>query len=431
MNKSAKTVLILSIAANVVLFIGFAAGYVSIKKSSPVAARSAASGNALSPEAAKEAVSLFKTDDMAALRDGLRAFGLPEDQVKTVVWNLISSRYAARLREIDNAALEAARQRPYWRGTRSYYYGSKDYTPEQRKEMREIRDEKANEMRQVFGVADSYESYGVQYPFLSPDKTGRLRDLNDDYYDLTNQTRDEMAGFQMPDDEAKLKLIDDEEKRDRLALMSPEEKEADDLRNSRTAWALRTRLAGSDMTEDEYKAIFALQQAKDEKFSNDAAKQAASSSWGDSSDFMNASNEAQKDVDAQIKDILGDERYADYVRGQRQDYQTLQAAAQRFNLSADTVAQTYQVRDDAASTAKQISDDESMSAEQKNEAYAALAEQATGQIKASLGDEVGDAYINNALVWLKNLPKGGAVTIDEKGNVSVTQPKAAQGQGGE
>jgi len=111
------------------------------------------------------------------------------------------------------------------------------------------------------------------------------------------------------------------------------------------------------------------------------------------------------------------------VRGQRQDYQSLQAAAQRFNLGADTVAQTYQVRDDAANQAQQISNDKSLSAEQKAAAYASLAEQATAQIKASLGDEVGDAYINNALPWLKNLPKGGTVRITEQGNVIVSPPK--------
>ena len=131
--------------------------------------------------------------------------------------------------------------------------------------------------------------------------------------------------------------------------------------------------------------------------------------------------------------MLGDARYAEYVRGQRQDYKTLQAAAERFNLGADTVAQTYQVREDTAGEAKRISDDKNLDAAQKAEAYAALAEQATAQIRAALGGEVGDAYISNALPWLKNLPKGGNVTIDSGGNVRVSQPKPAppaRGQGG-
>ena len=425
MNKSAKLVLILSIAANAILFAGLAAGFVSIKKTSEsaAAAQSAASGNALSPETAREVKALLATDAMAVLRDGLRALGVPEDQVKTAVWNRIASRYTARLREIGDAAMEAARQRPYWRGKLGGSNGSEGYTPEQRKEMREIRDEKANEFRQLFGVADPYESYAPWMPFLSSEKTGRFRELGDDYSDLVNQTLDRMAGFRMPGDEAELKLLDDEQKKDLRALMTPEEKESDDLRNSRAAQTLRTKLAGSDMTEDEYKAIYALQRGLDEKYPTAVASEMSYYGNADMSELNRARDEEQKNIDAQIKDMLGEERYADYLRGQQADYQSLQAAAKRFNLSADTVAQTYQARDDAANAAKQISDDTSLSTEQKNEAYAALAEQATGQIKASLGDEVGDAYIDNALPWLKNLPKGGKVTINAKGAVSVTPPK--------
>ena len=225
MNKSAKAVLILSIAANVILLAVLAAGYVSVGKPSPAAVRGGAlSPAALSPEAAREMKALFATDDKAALRDRLRALGLPEDEVRTTIWNLISSRYTARLREIDDAALEAARQRPYWRGKLTAHFHGEEYTPEQRKEMREIRDEKTKEFRQLFGVADAFETYSTTQPFLSSEKASRVRELGDDYLDLMSQTIHEMAGFRMPGDEAKLKLLDDEEKRDLRALMTPEEK---------------------------------------------------------------------------------------------------------------------------------------------------------------------------------------------------------------
>ena len=431
MNKSAKSVLILSlsIAANVILFAGLAAGYVSIKKSSPAAERPAAGGIALSPEAAKATASLLATDDMTTLRDGLRALGLSEDDVRRIVSDRISSRYSARVREINNAALEAARQRPYWRGKRdAYAYDSRNYTPEQRKEMKEINDEETKEMRQLFGVGGIYFYGGAQYAFLSPEKAAQLREVERDYYDLKSQTIDEMASFRMPGDEAKLKLIDDESKRDRLALMTPEEKEADALRNSYTAQMLRWKLAGSDMTEDEYKAIYALQSGLDEKYPRDVASEMSYYGGASMSELNQARAEEQKNIDAQIKDMLGDERYADYVRAQRPDYQTLQAAAQRFNLSDETVAQTYQVRDDTANAAKQISDDTSLTADQRYDAYAALAAQATAQIKASLGDDVGDAYINNALGWLKNLPKGRKIMIGPKGNVTVLMKAARAGQ---
>jgi hypothetical protein len=194
------------------------------------------------------------------------------------------------------------------------------------------------------------------------------------------------------------------------------------LRKSDTASQLQNAFAGFDVTEEEYKAIYALQDVLEEKYPLGAISMAL---FGGTNmrEYILARREAQKEVEAQIKETLGDSRYAEYVRGQRRDYQTLQAAAQRFNLSADTVTLTYQAREDAADGAKRISDDKSLDDAGKKEAYAALAARTTGQIRATLGDEVGDAYINNALVWLKNLPKGGTVKVDAQGNVDVSQPK--------
>ena len=434
MNKSQKSpnlVLFLSIAANVVLFASLASGYVSIRKSgaanAAVAQQQPKDGGALSPEAAKGARALLTTDDMTALRDQLRALGLPEATVREIVQARIVSRDAARLREIGNAALETARQRPYWQGNANQFSRLFIYPPDQQKELQNIHRNQRVELRQLFGADPaSSEFAALNNPALPPEKALQLQDLQSDYSGLRNQAMNEMAGFKMPGDEAKLKLIADEQKRDELALLTPEEREANDLRSSATARNLQRTLAGFDATEDEYKAIFALQRGLEEKYPTDLLSNVNYFGGANSLEYYRARSEEQKNIDAQIKDMLGDARYAEYVRGQRQDYQALQGAAQRFNLSAETVAQTYQVRDDAANQAKQISDDKSLSVEQKNAAYAALAEQASAQIKTALGDEIGDAYINNALVWLKNLPKGGTVTIGPKGDVYVAAPRAAK-----
>ena len=428
MTKPAKIILIVSIAANAVLLAGLATGYVSIIKSSTANTRTGPVDiKAISPEAAGATKALLTMDDMAALRDKLRALGLPESMTRLIVEARIESRDMPRQREIRNAALQAARERPYWQPRRvsvSGLFGTDIFTPAQQKEMREMDREQSRETMRLFG-SDAAKSFAaVSYAFLSPEKLARMDDLESDYRDLRDQALNEMAGFRMPGDEEKLKVLDEEKKRDTLALMTPEEREMNDLRNSSTAYQLRRNLSGLDTTEDEYKAIFALQHAQEEKYPS--KYELTAYGGADLSEYAKARDEDQKNVDAQIKDLLGEERYADYVRGQRQDYQTLLAAAERFNLSAETVAQTYQMRTDAANEAQRISDDASLSTAQKNEAYAALSEQAMAQIKAALGDDVGAAYIDNALGWLKNLPKGGTVKIGPKGNVNVTQPKGGK-----
>jgi len=265
-------------------------------------------------------------------------------------------------------------------------------------------------------------SQHIYYAYLPRDKAEKLSEIESDYFYLQDQARRDVAGFRMPGDDAKLKLINDEKQRDMEALLTPDEKKAYDSRNGTTAYQLQRAIAGFDATQGEFDTIYALKQGVAEKFPLDTALMGAIGG-ANMTEFYRARQQAEAEVETQIKEALGEDRYADYVRGQRQDYQTLLAAAQRFNFSADTVAQTYQVRDNTASQARQISDDKSLNAAQKTEAYAALAEQATGQIRAALGNEAGDAYIDNALGWLKNLPKGGTVWIDSRGNVNVSQPK--------
>ena len=205
------------------------AGYVSIKKSSANAGAAQPKDNgafALSPEAAKETKTLLTTDDMTALRDKLRALGLPNATVREIVQARITSQNTPRLREIGNAALEAARQRPYWQGKRTRTLGGDAYTPEQQKERQDIFRGQQLEMRQLFGVDAIADNYAlVQYAGLPPEKAVQMQDVERDYSDLRDQAINEMAGFKMPGDEAKLKLIDDEKKRDMLALLTPEEKE--------------------------------------------------------------------------------------------------------------------------------------------------------------------------------------------------------------
>ena len=428
MNKTLKLVLILSLVANAVWLLGSAAGFFSFGKPPDANARArstAVADKTLSPEAAKTAVALLSTDDMAALHDRLREMGLPNNVVSAIVKGRIDSRYAARIREIDKAGLDALRQTPYWRAKfdptgvmPTHYSGEYD------KELSAINREKRTQFREILGDDGDTGLTRAIYPFLPDDKVARLSDIQSDYYDLRTQMIREMAGFRMPEDEAKLKMLDEEQHRDTQALLTPDEQMASNSRNSFIAAKLQQTFAGFDGTEEEYKAIFALQDAVVKKY--DMTSTMSLYGGVNTQDQSSELSDALQGVETQIKDMLGDERYAEYQRAQRWDYQTLQAAAQRFDLAPETVSQAYQARDNAATEAQRISDDNDMDADQKTQAYIALAEQATAQIRAALGDNVGDAYINNALGWLKNLPKGGTVQTDNLGNVRLTPPKPAK-----
>ena len=420
MNKFVKLLLVVTIAVNACWLFGVAAGWFSFGKAAgSVAQVGGGGGDALSAGARKEMAAVLSTSDAVMLRDRLRSLDLPEDVVREIVTARIARHYAALRGKIEEAAEQAKVKQPYWRQRDSYLWED-NHTAEQASELRRLAREEESQIRAVLGRDGEVPSQAqIMYSYLPADKAEQYRDMEYDYHDMRRRLEREMAGFRMPGDAAALRLLDDEYKRDVDAMLTPDEKMAHDLRNSPAARKVQGAFSDFDGTEEEYKTILALQNGMYEKY----LIRPVYSNWGDSGMSAKERDAAQKEVDAQIKEALGAERYAEYMRAQREDYRSLQDAARRFNLGADTVAQTYQVREYAASEAARISGDASMSAGEKNEAYAALAGQAAGQIRAALGDEVGNAYINNALPWLKKLPGGGKVEIDAKGNVKVTPAK--------
>ena len=372
MNKSVKLLLVISIAVNAVWVLGAASGWVLFGKAAGGGRASAnvAQGGGgggvgeLSAGARKEMAAVLSTSDAVALRDRLRSLDLPDDVVREIVSARITGRYEARRREITEAADKAAAQRPWWRNKNSWDWDSK-YTAEQAAELSRLWREERKEITQIMGRDGEIPSQNqIIYSYLPADKAEQFDDMQSEYYDMRRKVEREMAGFRMPGDNAVLKLLAEENKRDIDAMLTPDEKMAHDLRNSPAARTVRYAFSDFNGTEEEYKTVFALQNELYEKYLPNSIY----ANWSESGLSAKEREEAQKEVDARIKESLGDERYAEYLRAQRQDYQSLQAAARRFNLGADTVAQTYQVREYAASEAARISGDASMGAQEKNEA---------------------------------------------------------------
>jgi len=416
MNKSFKLILLLSLAANALWLLAAVTGYLSPRK--PPAARAPAT--ALPPKPDKEIAAMLSTNDPASLRDQLRNLGLPDELIRSIVAERIASGYDARRQEIFKDALERARQRPYWRHTNAKGWWNSTTLEQQRKIIDLGRDQQ-NQLRQILGDDETAAFSRRRLSFLPADKAIQLQNLKSDYEALKQQVLYEMSGFRMPDDIAKARLLLEEKQRDIQALLTPDERAMNELQDSNAARSLQSKFAGFDLTEEEYKALHAAQSAFDEKFGHDDM------AWTGKANAMQSLvglHEAMQELDAQFKTALGDERYAEYQLVKRNDYQTLLAAQQRFNLPSETVSQTYQVRETTASEAARISADTTLDPAQKTQAYAALAAQATAQIRATLGDDIGDAYIANALPWLKKLPKAATVTVHDYGYVEVTPPKS-------
>lgn len=238
LNKPVKLVLALSIAANAIWLIGAAAGWFSFGKASGKTSGLAQSGgigviDALSPKAAKDVVALFSTNDAVALRDQLRAFGLPDDVVREVVQERIARRYEARYMEITKAARDDAAQRPYWQLPPSLW---NNLTIAQRTEMLMLYREEWKQVRQILGRDGEIPSQAsIIHAYLPPDRAEQFAEMENYYYLMRAEVFQVSSRFRTPGDNEKLMLLDDEHKRDIDAMLTPDGKRENNLRNSLTA----------------------------------------------------------------------------------------------------------------------------------------------------------------------------------------------------
>lgn len=366
-----------------------------------------ANGTAEQAAAAQALAAAAKTRDLASMRDQLRALGVPDDVVRSVIRALVYKKFT----DAQNNIL-GTQTAPFWKAAGGLSFAT--MTKEQRAKMQEANRAAMKEMDELVGP-DPQDPMVRRLSFLPPEKIGKVRDLDRDYSDLRSQIMSEAEGFRVPADEQKLAFLRKEQRKDLEALLTPEELEAYDLRNSPTADRMRYQLRDFDASDAEYKAIYAAQKAFDDRFSN------MNGGIGPQPQEAQARTQAQEAMYAQLKANLGEERYNAYLRSQNQEYRALQSAAKRFNLPSAAIDEVYGAREQTVSNAQRIANDGNLTDQQRRDALASLAEQARSKIKSSLGAEVADAYLKSNMRWLDGLQRGQPISVLPDGNV-VSRP---------
>lgn len=384
-------------------------GSSSSSQSSATLAKPSSSSTQSKAEAPADIVSALKANDPEALRDLLRAAGVPDETVRNLVSSAIWSRFSERMKALQP---KPDPNKPWWKNDQNNWFGN--LTREQRAEQRRLQREATDETTRILGPNKDNYGWGWQdsrLSFLSEDKRQDFQEIEQDYQDLTMEIQQEMNGFTLPSDTEKLRFLEEEKKRDLAAILTPAELEDYELRMSKTAQQLRWKMTRFDGTEEEYRKVFALQKAFDASQQTDA--------WGNpinqSPDAWKQRQEAEKLLNTQIKETLGGDRYAEYARSQNNEYQQLQSATKRLALPPETAANVFNLRNDVATQSKLIADNENLAPDQKKQALADLAKKTREQVVASLGEEAAGVYLKSGMNWLNTVEQGQIVTFSEEG----------------
>jgi hypothetical protein len=247
-----------------------------------------------------------------------------------------------------------------------------------------------------------------QFGSIPKEKIDLVQRINDDYAEMTSQVRAAMQGITLPEDRDKIALLEREKRADLAAILTPAELEEYEMRSSPLTSRLRNSLSLMDASEAEFRAIFKVQQAF-----NDRVNPVMSGMI--SQQMMEDRREAQKQMNEQLKSVLPAERFSEFMRSSNTDYQQLHRLAQKENSPAETVTRAFSIRDTISAESVRIADDNALTTEQKRAALTALAQKGRTQILSTLGPGAGESYAQVAR-WLTTLERGSGVVFGPDGN---------------
>lgn len=368
----------------------------------------------LTPRAAPSALT------PAALREHLTSLGLPPAAVTALVRARLYAPHDARRRELLTAASQSL---PWWKFAKRppSYDSSIHLTPAARKELHDLEAEARAATLATLGPVplDPTGSIAARYAFLSPEKAVLLDALEQDYRNLNSELRDELGRVRTTADREREKLLETERQRDLAVLLSPAEREILDQRTSPTATRLASRMLAFQATEEEYRALYAIQKSF-EQTSALLANPAHGSRV--------PSIDSQPEFTKQIRAALGETRFADWESSTQTHVQALAQLAVVNNLPPTAVREVNALLTAAAASSWTLVTDDARPPAERTAALAQLAADTRAHVAAKLGPDVTEKYLRDVF-WIDLMANGGGVqltggSISMRSIAPITRPAA-------
>lgn len=332
----------------------------------------------------------------------LRKVGCPEETIRDLIIADLDKLFAPRV-----AALHSSTNEPkYWRADEKALVSHIEAL-QQLKKKRGVDFEKRQVVRELLGVdlvserlnAQGEEDfYGRRLGKAIPvEKVERVRQIIEE----TNQQEMELrerswleSDTLTAGDKEGLRVLQAEKEQRLAALLSPEELEQYNLWFSPSAYKVRDSFYGMEATEQEFLSLYRLRQAFDERWANADAENLTPlqrQQW----------NAELKNMESQIQQALGPERYPLYVRAQDNDYRQLRTAAAEFGLPAQAAEDVYLFKQTFAEQRQALMAEQSASPEAKQQMFKAMQAEAEKAVIETIGPKAYQFYLRNgAGQWL-------------------------------
>jgi hypothetical protein len=345
----------------------------------------------------------LESEDYKSYIERLRSIGCPEQTIRDIIIADLDKLLAPRVQAIYGRRPEVK----YWQPEEEELANDHDHR-EWTKQERAIDQEKRQVVEELMGVdlvrerlkqkgqADYYER---RLGFLSEEKRGPVRMLLEQYDEREQAIRDKEwqdGEILNAGDRAELRRLQ-EERRARLAgVLSPAEQEQFDLWLSPTANAVRHDFYGMNGTEEEFLTVYKLRKAFDEHWSRYDAEMMGDlqrQQW----------EQAQRDLDAQIRQQLGEQRYADLKIATDEDFHHLNATVSRFKLPRERAREVYELKKSLQEMRETVQANPALATGQKEQALRGMADETEKIVRDLLGEKAFNYYLRRGQgSWIRN-----------------------------
>lgn len=344
---------------------------------------------------------IVESEDYKKYIANLRAVGCPEETIKDIIIADVNKLFEARKREMTGSTNKFQ----FWK-TGTFFTDM--FNEEKLAKHRELAKEKRDLLKELLGVdvaekpdlMAGMNPYETLLDFLPADRQNALVELEQSFAaKMMKRMKDAQRN-----PKAMLDLMKEKDA-ELLKVLSPQEKEEYDLRMSQTAMVMRMQMNDFQPTEQEFRDIFKMRK----QFEDEYGMMGMQSNKPEDREKRQA---AQKDLDNNIKNTLGEDRYREYKYDQDWTRSSLKDVAKEFNVPKEQAFKVFDLKAAAQEQAASVRKDKSLTPEQRQAALQAIQNETATAVNQVLGSAAGQAYFDKGS-WLKNLARGsGQTTAD-------------------
>lgn len=236
---------------------------------------------------------------------------------------------------------------------------------------------------------------------LPPEKAAELEKLQRDFSEKQSVLMMRAQGVMLAEDQEQLTALEKEHGARIRTLLTPEEHEQYELRQSQTAMRLRSEFAGMDVTEEEFIRAFRAMKPFDDEWGVGVIRGAQPENQAE---LMRRRQEASSEAQRRLRMALGESRYAEYERNRDYQFRSTKRLLARLDLPVEYAEKIYDQQKAASQAAQELARDRTLSAEARRAALGKLRDDTLAALSGWLGEKGLAAYRRSGLGgWLGQL----------------------------